>query len=497
MGSIAELLKQLSELYSTQLRCSVNGLSPAVWAEGGEWLSTGGAIFKERRVIREFDYKFVPVNTIDHAILEVERSNISYFVMKCGMGKSTILASRIASMKFTPVTFVVVPSFITAKQLAKYVTQTIRKASTLHVFNCDAGLYYVSAAQVLAWVIVGNDLSNITFIVDEAHCVTPVYRALKTWLTTVDSKVVFMTASVGIAVNTANIDCPVIPIGELTQLEKDKYSDHFANESALVVGVEDGRVAASPANLFIGNTFNVTLVLDTGLRLDPIYKDGSIEHGERIAQQTEIVQMTGRIGRGKARGLAVIVKNPRAETSAELRLYDFIYDLYLSMLGMSVHSEFIKALIDFNKLTGYETRETVVTDVVLSNDIHLATKTESVVELYSADGIKRLSLTTVMDQGHVVRTGDILRFTTPVKSVEIEISHEDIQNARLVLSERMVPEFSTIEYKTVTLLFQRMAQASNQRMSNMIVSQFVTYYRRFQTFHRTNGTPIEVDELFE
>jgi hypothetical protein len=497
MSRISDLLKQLADFSAVQLKSELNGMTPTIWSEGGEWLSVAGALFRERKPIRDFDYDFIPVNTVDHALLEVESNDVSYLLMRCGAGKSTILASRLSAMKFSSVTLVVIPSAITAKLLAQYVTKTIRKADVLDVFNCSVGFYYVSAAQVLAWIISGNDLSDVTFIVDEAHCVTPVYRALKTWLTTVNNKVVFMTASVGTAWITSNVDCAVSFISEITQLEKEKYGDHFASETALVVGVEDGNQAASPANLFVGNTVKISLLMDSGLRLDPIYKDGKIFHGERVAQQTEVIQMTGRIGRGRTQGIAVVVKDARASKSLETRLYDVVYDVYCSLLGMDTHANFTTALVAFGKLTGFETREILLTDVVLSDNLQSAVRSGLEVELMTENGIKRLSLTSIMDQGYVVRTDNVLRFTTYSTRAELEITYEQIQNARLVLAERMVPDFSTIEYKTVVFLFHRIAKSSGKRMSDMVVSQFVEYFRRFSTYHKTSGIILELDEVFE
>jgi hypothetical protein len=497
MSSISELLKQLADFSAVQLRSELNGMTPTIWSEGGEWLSVAGALFRERKPIRDFEYNFIPVNTVDHALLEVESNNVSYLLMRCGAGKSTILASRLAAMKYSNVTLVVVPSAITAKLLAQYVTKTIRKAETLDVFNCTTGFYYVSAAQILAWIISGNDLGKTMFVIDESHCVTPTYRALKVWLTTVTNKVVFMTASVGTAWITSSVDCVVTFVDEITQLEKEKYGDHFEGGTALVIGVEDGYQAASPANLFVGNTVDISLLMDSGLRMDPVYKDGKIFHGERVAQQTEIIQMTGRIGRGKSRGIAIVVKEARASRATETRLYDVVHDVYYSLLGMNTHADFTTALHAFSKLTGFETREILLTDVVLSSNLQTAVDQGLEVQLMTDKGVKRLSLTSIMDQGYVVRTENVLRFTTYGTRAGLEISFEEIQNARLVLAERMVPSFTTMEYKTVVLLFHRLAQSSMQRMPDMVVSQFTTYFQRFHTYHKTAGIPVDLDEVFE
>jgi hypothetical protein len=489
MHNVQALNRRLSELYDSQLKCTLDGVSPAVWSEGGEWLAISGAVYKERVLTRELGTDFIPVTNIGHALTEIERTDVSYFAMRCGTGKSTILAARIHGLKMSAITFVVVPSVITAKLLATYVTQTIRKAELLEVFDCVGGFFYVSAAQVLVWIISGNDLSGVTFIVDEAHCVTPVYRALKHWLRSIDNKVIMMTASVGVAVTTANTDCPVVSVECVTQVVKEQYAEHFEQNTALVVGVEDGNEAASPANLFLGNTFEVTLVMDTGLRLDPVYQHGKVLFGERVAQQTEVVQMTGRVGRGNARGVAVVASAVRASPCTEVRLYDVIYDMYLALMGFENHTSFMSALHVLSKLTGYEARETMETEVVVS--------TVDTVALHSGQGIRKLSISDAMSRGLVVKSGDVLKFTTEVLNSDLDITFVELESARLVLAQNMVPSFSVTEYHAVLHLFKRLAVSSRSRLPERLVAQFCWYSQSFCKYHQVSETALEFDYMLE
>jgi len=499
MLGLTQVLKMMSEAYVTWCGSALSGITPMCWEEGGEWLPVSQAVYIERKVLRELNEDYVPVNNIGHILTLVEQNEVCAVMMRCGTGKSTSLAVKIHELRLTPITFVVTPSIVTATLLSDYVKRTVRTADTLSGFTCKHGLYYVSAAQVLTWVAMGNDLTDVLFVIDEAHCVTPVYRALKYWLKSVRFKTVLMTASVGSQWVTSSPDCAVKEIPRVDQLLKSGYSDHFAGARALVVGVEDACVCASPANLFIGNTIDLTLVIDTGLRYDPIFENGEVFHGERVAQQSEMIQMMGRIGRGSARGHALAVKTARALPSAKPRLYDWVYGLYVDLLGFNGKERYLASVKGFQELTGVRTTERELSDVSLAVDHADGTVAEAQVELITTakpNGTsERIPLSEALAKGIVVRHGNRMVFTSQITSVQEDLTYIDVENARDTLARKRIPRYSETEYAAVLKLWGELVKSVRTYMQPEYVAQFREYFRNFSAYDEAVNRGIEVQQF--
>lgn len=482
MHTISTLLREMAGSYENNCLSTIEGMSATVWEEGGEWLSILHPVYVERAIVRSIELEFQTVSSVGHVLTLVEQGAVNALMMRCGTGKSTVLAGAIHDMKMCAVTFVVVPSLVTARALSEYVAKNVRAAGTLNDCIVSTGLYYVSAAQVLTWAVAGNSFEDVLFVIDEAHCVTPVYRALREWLATTESKAVFMTASLGAGLFTSNAECRVAEIQRADNALKDKYVDHFSSGGALVVGVEDGNVYASPANLLVGNTVALSLVIDTGLRPDPVYVEGRIGFGERVAQSTEVAQMTGRVGRGDARGFALAVKGARSVASLKPRFYDCVFEMYLGLLGMRGREKFDEAVGFLREITGKEAIISSIREDPLEEEVRtlIVPVQENVVH------VKRLSLVEASRNGLVVRQNAMLHLVCEVED-PLKLTNVDLNGARLVLSKARLPSFHELEVAAVMRLWKDLARVLDSHVPEEYTEQFESYFSMFKRYVNGDG----------
>jgi len=430
------------------------GITGTVWSEGGEWPIIRGLPAAMSRPLDDQAFQRYQTSesiaeAVQIAVTGLRSNSVVAINMPCGIGKSTALVKQLASKRLSKRIWVIEPSAALAESLVMFMNNSIQARTYSASF--DKGVTYLSGGQFILAGMSGKVRADDLVLLDEAHLVTPVYRFLRLFLQALGVRILALTASGYSDIKAA---FGAVAGNRVVEIENSSQVDP---STVLTIGVDHNWEYASSANLLVGQTFEVTSILDTTLRPDPVVEGDDVLFGERVATITEVLQMAGRIGRVSP-GVFYYVQTPEVASERGSRLYDRIYEDLSAMVFGTTDTERKSAYTSYMRFAPVDT------------------------------GVKAKVTTTVIKRSSAsLYSGVVSVFSKPLPKGTVfrdlqSVNGEDLVMAQSVLAYQVPPIFSDSEVNAVLHLWNAMSSMvyhGNNRQGAVAASAFHAYFQSY------------------